>query len=150
MRVYGYKDAQLKKYVDERLAEHNARLERAEARQERSDKEELSRLRSEITLLAEKLDKANVTQMADADSENERSKPVKLPIPKFEDRQDVQRYLETFESLAKVNGYKESDWLLALKSAVMGTKLFFFNLFSRNLKSLLKALMTMLRRSLRS
>ena len=35
-------------------------------------------------------------------------RPKRLPIPKYVEKQDVQRYLEVLESVLKKNGYEEN------------------------------------------
>ena len=51
--------------------------------------------------------------------------PAKLDIPKFENSliTSVDKYLDLFDSVVKLNGYSEAAAALALRTAVMGTKL---------------------------
>ena len=51
--------------------------------------------------------------------------PQKIDIPKFENRylSDVSKYLDLFENVVKQNQYEEAVWPLALRTAVIGTKL---------------------------
>ena len=51
--------------------------------------------------------------------------PPKIDIPKFENRylSDVSKYLDLFENVVKQNQYEEAVWPLALRTAVLGTKL---------------------------
>ena len=48
-----------------------------------------------------------------------------LKVPKFEERHlsDVRRYLNVFENIMEQNGWEEDAWALALKSAVVATRL---------------------------
>ena len=51
--------------------------------------------------------------------------PPKIDIPKFENRylSDVSKYLDLFVIVVKQNQYEEAVWPLALRTAVIGTKL---------------------------
>ena len=121
---YGYTQEKLREYVEERI---DRRERRDLANQERTVEE----MRAEIAELKQAMHSQSsvasvVHSQLDGGSDTEedrRGKPPRIPIPKFQDKQEIQGYLETFESLAKLNGYAESSWLLALRSAVMGTKL---------------------------
>ena len=50
-------------------------------------------------------------------------KLTEATVPKYTDKQDIRRYLITFEAVVQQNGYKKSTWLLALRSTAMWTRL---------------------------
>ena len=59
------------------------------------------------------------------DGETANRRPPKLDVPKFENKflSNITKYLDLFENVVKQNGYEESMWPLALRTAVVGTKL---------------------------
>ena len=110
---YGYSGEALVSFVERKLTEATDRDQRAQERAERIAEKELDS-RKEI----EKLQAASGSGSNDA-----QKRPHKLDVPKYTDKQDIRHYLITFEAVVQQNGYEKSTWLLALRSAAMGTKL---------------------------
>ena len=128
-KTYGYSGEELRTYVENRLTKDEERLERAQSRtrtaQQKTESDVLGQVEELRVKLRELSDGSSVSAgssfMKSFDSQEQR--PPRIPVPKYENKQDVRRYLDVFESLMSANGYAEKDWLLALRSAVMGTKL---------------------------
>ena len=119
-KAYGYKGDDLRKFVEEKTIEAEAEAEkrRVIARDERERAREI-----ELELAKVKGRTASGNQGNDSpDSSHRRVKA--LEIPKFNGKQSVEKYLEVFESVAKLNGYAESDWPVVLRSCTLETKLY--------------------------
>ena len=100
-------------FVERKLTEPTDRDERAQERAERIAEKELDSGKE-----FEKLQAASGSGSNDV-----QKRPQKLDLPKYTDKQDIRRYLITFEAVVQQNGYEKSTWLLALRLAAMGTRL---------------------------
>lgn len=118
-KAYGLKGVELRAYVVEKTLEAEtekerrreaARVERAKAREEELEQAKM------------KAETSSVKQGNSSETSHRRVKA--LEVPKFNGRLSVEKYLEVFESVAKLNGYAEADWLVVLRSCTLETNIY--------------------------
>ena len=116
-----------KREADERKHERETarKIEEAKIAADKEEREAERQFQLEMKRLDNEAKRHEVKEVTIDDGETANRRPPKLDVPKFENQflSNITKYLDLFENVVKQNGYEESMWPLALRTAVVGTKL---------------------------
>ena len=119
-REYGLAGGELRAYVSEQMevwkTEHAARkeAERVEREAERAERErEAERQLERERIRAQTQSSVNLQPTVQS---------VQLKVRKFEDSEDIDAYLSSFEHVARSNGWPREQWAVALQQGLVSSK----------------------------
>ena len=110
---------------EERASETGSKIEEARIAADKEEREAESQFQLEMKRLDIEAKRHEVKEVMIDDGGTANRRPSKLDVPKFEIKflSNITKHLELFENVVKQNGYEESMWPLALRTAVVDTKL---------------------------